>query len=93
MEIKPTEREIKHFVDILTASVEYVVKKHIEIHEDEEVEIITKKHLCGSTILTNRDLDKMLLNRFGNDYEFMTRPEQRKMREAIFKRLRGGSNG
>ena len=76
---EPSEREINHFILLLRGSVEY--------------DKIKKVHFLGISILTNYDLHKMCSHNFKKDYDLMTYAEQRKLREKIFRALRGGSNG
>ena len=70
---------IEEFVNRLKGSVEYDKKNNV--------------HWLGSLILSNDDMRKMCSHFFGRDYDLLTYAEQRKMREAIFKRLRGVTNG
>jgi len=52
-----------------------------------------KVHWLGKKILSNDDMKIMCSNFFGKDYDLLTNPEKRKVREIIFKELRGVSNG
>lgn len=52
-----------------------------------------KVHWLGKKVLSNQDMKIMCLNFFGKDYDLLIEPEKRKVREAIFKELRGVSNG
>lgn len=69
------ERNLATFINVLSHSVDYDKIKNV--------------HWLGITILTNQDMHYMLINKFGRDYELMTNSEQRKLREKIFRELRG----
>jgi hypothetical protein len=93
-DIRPNERELNEFIDVLKRSVDYERIEHESIDEDgKKVVTIQNIHWLGSKILTNRDMMIMCSEKFGNDYEFMTYAEQRKLREHIFEKLRGDKNG
>ena len=47
-------------------------------------------HWLGLSILTNADMRVMCSNKYGREYDLLTNPEQRKVREDIFYKLRYG---
>ena len=69
------EKEIQDFINLLSNTVEYVKE--------------TKTHWLGLWILTNNDMRKMCSTKFGYTYDILTNGEQRKIREQIFRALRG----
>ena len=52
------------------------------------------RHWLGAFVLTNEDMKRLCMERIHRfDYELRTDSEQRKIRERIFRELRGGSDG
>ena len=59
-----------------------------------EFDVEKKVHWLGAFILTNEDMHKQCLNLLDrDDYELRTHSERRKIRENIFRQLRGGADG
>ena len=79
MDYEVDEKEILYFIRVLKASVDYHPGKN--------------EHWLGISLLTNDDMHKMCSTKFGKDYVVMTNPNQRKLRERIFKALRGEQDG
>ena len=73
------EKELQYFISILDNTVEYVKR--------------AKTHYLGAWILTNKDMRIMCANHFGSKYDMLSGAEQRKIRERIFRALRGENDG
>ena len=74
-EYSPNEKDLEYFIRVLKSSTEYFPKK--------------REHWTGIMLLTNDDMKRMLSTKFGKDYDNMNNPNQRKLRERIFRELRG----
>lgn len=48
-----------------------------------------RQHWDGASIVTNEDMKTMCFNRFGREYDLLTDPEKRVVREQIFRLIRG----
>lgn len=75
------QKDLAYFIRLLKHSTDYFPNKgkHGE-------------HWTGRFLLRNQEMHNMLINKFGSDYESLTNPEQRKLREQIFRELRGKKN-
>ena len=47
-------------------------------------------HLIGNEVLTNKDMIIMCKNKYEDEYTNLTKGEQRRVRESIFKSIRYG---
>lgn len=76
------KKDLEFFIKVLKHSTDYFPKKGKY-----------GEHWTGRFLLSNRDMHNMCLDKFKKDYELLTNPEQRKIRDHIFRHLRGKQNG
>ena len=73
---------------------DFVLELRIKGTQYEALEGSNRKiHWLGKKILTNDDMKTMCSTFFKKDYDLLTHSEQRKLRERIFKELRGVKHG
>jgi len=76
------KKDLEFFILVLKQETDYFPKKGK-----------FGEHWTGKLLLSNLEMHKMCLNKFKKDYELLTNPEQRKVRDHIFRQLRGKQNG
>lgn len=53
---------------------------------------VNHRHMLGSKVLTNKDMDIMCSSFYRLEYDILPSPLKRKLRESIFYKLRYGKN-